>query len=62
LRTARGVKPLETIARSWLWRGGSMSIIDLRASISSGLRSCSDVPPSSDENVSQSRCTVWMSS
>ena len=52
-RTARGVKPRLTIRpRSSLWRGGSMSIIDLRASISSGSRSCSDVPPISEEKVS----------
>ena len=52
--TTRGVKPLLTIARSRVCGGGSVSIIDFRASISSGVRSWSDVPPSSEENVSQS--------
>ena len=59
--TALGVKRLETILRSSSWRGGSMSIIDLRASIWSGSRSSSDVPPTSLENVSVSRWTVRMS-
>jgi hypothetical protein len=60
--TARGVKRLLISPRSWSWRGGSMSIIDLRASIWSGRRSSSEVPPISDENVSVSRCTWRMSS
>ena len=60
--TARGVKRRLTIARSSSWRGGSMSIIDLRASTCSGSRSSSDVPPSSEENVCTSRWTARMSS
>ena len=49
-----GVNPLLTMARSRVWAGGSMSSIDLRASICSGVRSCSDVPPSSEEYLRQS--------
>ena len=58
----RGVKPLLTIARMRVWAGGSVSSIDLRASSSAGVRSCSDVPPSSFENVSQSFETATTSS
>ena len=58
----RGVKPLLTSARSRVCGGGSVSSIDLRASTSSGVRSSSDVPPSSDEYVSQSFDTWTMSS
>ena len=60
-RTARGVKSRLTIARSALCGGGSMSIIDLRASSSSGSRSWSEVPPSSEEKVRQSLATAVMS-
>ena len=60
--TTRGVKPLLTSARSRVCGGGSVSIIDRRASSSSGVRSCSDVPPSSDENVCQSFDTARTSS
>ena len=59
---ARGVKRRLTIPRSSSWRGGSMSIIDLRASTCSGSRSSSEVPPISDENRAGSRCTSRMSS
>ena len=60
--TTRGVKPLLTSPRIRVCGGGSVSIIDLRASSSSGVRSWSDVPPSSDENVSQSFETATTSS
>ncbi len=39
-----------------------MSIIDLRASMCSGSRSSSEVPPISEEKSSGERCTVRMSS
>jgi hypothetical protein len=58
----RGVNPLLTIARIRVWAGGSVSSIDLRASSSAGVRSCSDVPPSSFEYVSQSFETATTSS
>ena len=60
--TTRGVKPLLTSARRRVWAGGSVSSIDFRASTSSGVRSSSDVPPSSDEYASQSFDTWTMSS
>ena len=60
--TACGVNRRLTIARSSSWRGGSMSIIDLRASTFSGASSSSVIPPTSDEKVSESRWTVRMSS
>ena len=47
--TARGVNRRAISPRSSSWRGGSMSIIDLRASSCSASRSSSDVPPISDE-------------
>ena len=58
----RGVKPLLTIARIRVCGGGSVSSIDLRASSSVGVRSWSDVPPSSLEYVSQSFETATTSS
>ena len=60
--TARGVKPLFTIARRLECLGGSVSSIDLRASIWSGSRSSSAVAPVSDEKVRQSFSTATTSS
>jgi hypothetical protein len=60
--TARGVKRRAISPRSSSWRGGSMSIIDLRASIWSSSRSSSEVPPISDEKRSTLRWTKRMSS
>ena len=60
--TARGVKPRFTSARRRVCRGGSVSSIDLRASIASGSRSSSAVAPVSDEYVAVSLCTATRSS
>ena len=60
--TTRGVKPLLTSARMRVCAGGSVSIIERRAASSTGVRSWSEVPPSSDEKVSHSLATRTTSS
>ena len=47
--TCRLVKLPASSRRSWVCRGGSMSIMDLRASIASCSRSSSELAPVSDE-------------
>ena len=59
--TAREVKRRAISFLSSVWRGGSVSIMDLRASIWSWSRSSRLVPPTSEEYVIKSRCTARMS-
>ncbi len=61
--TMRGVKPLFTSSRMRVCRGGSwISIIIRCCSSASSSRALTVMPPRSDEKVSQSRLTAWMSS
>ena len=62
LPTPRALKRFEQIFLSSVWRGGSVSSIDLRTSSCSASSSSSETAPSSDENVSQFMCTFVRSS